>query len=556
MNLEQHLSTLHAAMSACAERTFFAHWPEPPSGKIYGENANAEGEQAFKQSLQKPFQGLLQKGEGSVGEEVSPWGFPLGITYPASSPDAFVQQAVSAQSLWQRLPVRDRAVLLIEALERASKRFFEIGYATMHTTGQGFVMAFQSSGPHAFDRALEAVAMGVIAQEMCTTPVEWVKPMGKVNVSINKSYVCRPKGVNLVIGCSTFPVWNSLPGLFAGLITGNSVIVKPHPSAVLPIAIIVAELQATLQLHGYDPHLVQLAADSASRPITMAFVEHPEVRIIDYTGGSVFGTAVEAAALPQGKVVYSEKAGVNSVIIESADDLDKALSNVAFSLSLYSGQMCTAPQNIFIPQQGVSAGGVHYTVDQVVTKLVECIDALVGNEKTGPGTVGTIQNTATLQRVEEARALGLEVIRDSGSVPQHGFEHARTASPLILKAGPNNEALYTREWFGPISFVITTESFQEAVAVVAKSVRDHGALTVSVYTTNADYQQMAEDAIVSAGAPVAFNFDSFVWVNQSAAFSDYHGTGANPAGTASFTDLSFVSGRYNIIGVRKQATQQ
>ena len=63
----------------------------------------------------------------------------------------------------------------------------------------------------------------------------------------------------------------------------------------------------------------------------------------------------------------------------------------------------------------------------------------------------------------------------------------------------------------------------------------------------------SEDAIVNAGAPVAFNFNSFVWVNQSAAFSDFHGTGANPAGNATFADWSFVTNRYNVIGVRKQA---
>lgn len=30
----------------------------------------------------------------------------------------------------------------------------------MHTTGQGYMMAFQASGPHAADRAMEAIAFG------------------------------------------------------------------------------------------------------------------------------------------------------------------------------------------------------------------------------------------------------------------------------------------------------------------------------------------------------------------------------------------------------------
>ena len=48
----------------------------------------------------------------------------------------------------------------MESLEGVKGRFFEIAYATMHTTGQGYMMAFQASGPHAADRALEAIAAG------------------------------------------------------------------------------------------------------------------------------------------------------------------------------------------------------------------------------------------------------------------------------------------------------------------------------------------------------------------------------------------------------------
>jgi hypothetical protein len=67
--------------------------------------------------------------------------------------------------------------------------------------------------------------------------------MGKFNLVLNKSFKAISKGIGLVIGCSTFPTWNTLPGLYANLITGNTVIVKPHPGAIMPIAIVVAELQ-------------------------------------------------------------------------------------------------------------------------------------------------------------------------------------------------------------------------------------------------------------------------------------------------------------------------
>ena len=558
--ITRHQSTLDAAVAANRDRTFHAHWPEPPSGKIYGETANDDGLKAFQDQVGKPFSGLgetlgetLGEAQRHGGNEASPYGFNLGVTYPMWSVDELVERASDAQVAWQALSAAERAAVLIEALERASKRFFEIGYATMHTTGQGFVMAFQSSGPHGFDRALEAVAMGYASQTAFAQHVTWEKPMGKMSVVIQKTYRVVPKGINLVIGCSTFPVWNTTPGMFAGLVTGNSVIVKPHPGAIYPIAIVVAELRATLVDLGLDPNICQLAVDTVEAPVTLELLEHPAVRIVDYTGGPVFGATVEAACAAHGKVVYTEKAGVNNVIVESFDTADQALGNLAFSLSLYAGQMCTAPQNIYVPASGVRVGDETWSVDEFAQHLRQHVDALVLNEKAGPSTVGTIQSAATLARVEEAKGLGLEVVRESAVVAHPGFDGARSATPLILKVDVARDDIYTREWFGPISFIIAVDNVDDAIHRVASSIQAHGALTTLMYTTDASVMDRAEDAIVRAGAPIAFNFNNFVWVNQSAAFSDFHGAGANPAGNATFADWSFVTNRFNVIGVRKQA---
>lgn len=551
---ELHGKTLTAAVQANTTRTFHAHWPEAPSGKLYGETANAEGEAAFNTQLGSQFKGLLQDAIGGwVGQESSPYGPSLGITYPTTSVEDYISRASTAQVAWQGVSAEHRALVLIEALECVAKRFFEIGYATMHTTGQGFVMAFQASGPHAADRALESLSLGYSVQSTFADSVAWTKPMGKMNVTINKKYRVVPKGINLVIGCSTFPTWNSVPGMFAGLVTGNSVLVKAHPGAVYPMAIFVAEVQATLNRCGFDPHVCQLVVDTTEKPLTLDLLRQPAVTIVDYTGGPVFGAVVEKEASAGGKVVFTEKAGVNSVIIDSTDNVDAMLDNLAFSLSLYSGQMCTAPQNIFISKDGVSTPDGMVSIEDVALKLREKIDGLIGNEKMGPGTAGAIQNPATATRVAEARALGVPVIRESAPIPHPGHADARSVSPLVLRTDSARKDIYTKEWFGPISFIISTDSFEHALAEVEESVKSHGALTTLVYSTDAAKMDRAEDVIARAGAPVAFNFNSYVWVNQSAAFSDFHGAGANPAGNATFADVQFVANRFNVIGVRTQA---
>ena len=80
---ETHRALLDQAVAACRTRGYWSAYPEIASGKIYGETAKADGEAAFKALLGKPFD-LGQPGGKTVGQEVSPYGMPLGITYAAA----------------------------------------------------------------------------------------------------------------------------------------------------------------------------------------------------------------------------------------------------------------------------------------------------------------------------------------------------------------------------------------------------------------------------------------------------------------------------------------
>jgi hypothetical protein len=100
---------------------------------------------------------------------------------------------------------------------------------------------------------------------------QWEKPAGQAGpLRMSKTFHVVPRGIGLVIGCNTFPTWNSYPGLFASLATGNAVIVKPHPGAVLPLAITVKYAREVLAEAGFDPNLVLLAPEADGRRSTLA----------------------------------------------------------------------------------------------------------------------------------------------------------------------------------------------------------------------------------------------------------------------------------------------
>jgi hypothetical protein len=78
-------------------------------------------------------------------------------------------------------------------------------------------------------------------------------------------------------------------------------------------------------------------------------------------------------------------------------------------------------------------------------------------------------------------------------------------------------------------------------------------MTASVYSTDDKVLEAAEAAAIDAGVALSINLTGGVFVNQSAAFSDFHGTGANPAGTAAFTDAAFIAGRFRVVQARRPA---
>jgi phenylacetic acid degradation protein paaN len=547
---KKHDTTINKAIQALHDRTFFAAFPEHPAPSVYGETADADGQAKFKATLGKKFEELKQPNpEGWAGQEESPYlQETLKISYPVFSSATLVDRAKKAFHPWRKTSIHDRAGILVESLERVRSRFFEIAYATMHTTGQGYMMAFQASGPHAADRALEAIAAGYEELQRFPTTAVWDKPMGKFNIQLNKEWRAVPKGISVVIGCSTFPTWNSVTGIYGSLITGNPVIVKPHPGAILPIAIIVAEIQKVLAENNLDTNICQLAVDTFDKMITKELAEHPEVKIIDYTGNSVFGTYLES--IP-GKSVFTEKTGVNSVILDSAEDIDKVAANLAFALTLYSGQMCTAPQNFYIPEQGIKTSGGTVTFDQFAQKLVDNINGLVDNPKAGPFVMGTIQNAKTCDRVTEAEKLPGKVWLKSRKIENPMFKNARIATPVLVEVDASKKETFSKELFGPIALLIRTKNTDQSIALAQEMALNHGAISCGAYTTDPAVKEKIADEMSLAATPVSFNLVGGIYMNQNAAFSDFHVTGGNPAGNASFTNPEYVTKRFTWVGHRE-----
>ncbi|WP_028218381.1 phenylacetic acid degradation protein PaaN [Paraburkholderia oxyphila] len=546
----KHEAMLQKALAAIETRGYWSPFAEMPSPKVYGESATADGEATFKAHLNRTFE-LDQPGTGeTVGSETSPFGFALGARYPKSTPDQLIEAAQKAQRDWRAAGPQAWVGVSLEILERLNRASFEIAFSVMHTTGQAFMMAFQAGGPHAQDRALEAVTYAWDQLRRIPADAHWEKPQGKnPPLAMQKRFTVVPRGTGLVLGCSTFPTWNGYPGLFADLATGNTVIVKPHPGAILPLAVTVRIAREVLREAGFDPNVVTLlATDPNDGALVQQLALRPEIKLIDFTGSTQNGDWLEQHA--RQAQVYTEKAGVNQIVIDSAADLKAAARNIAFSLSLYSGQMCTAPQNIYVPRDGIQTAEGHVSFEAVAQAIAGAVQKFVADPARAVEVLGAIQNEGVTARIDEARKLGT-VLADSQSLEHPQFAGARVRTPLVLSLDAARDAAsFTREWFGPISFVIATDSTAQSLEMAGATARDHGALTLSVYSTDDAVIEAAHEAAITGGVALSINLTGGVFVNQSAAFSDFHGTGANPAANAALADAAFVANRFRVVQSR------
>jgi len=551
----KHRETLDKALDACARRHSWTAYPESPSSKIHGEEKPRAGKARFDALLGTDYP-LAQPGEvGRTGAEVSPYtGEPLGISYPRMDVGRLYEAIAAGMPAWRAAGADTRVGICLEILERCAGQLFENAHATMHTSGQSYIMAFAGSGANALDRGLEALAYAHKAMADVPATATWERQFGKGGAArLEKRYHIVPRGIGVVICCATFPLWNGYPALCASLATGNPVVFKPHPSAILPVAMVTSVCREVLADAGFDPNLVSLVADTREEPATMALLEHPSTAIVDFTGSPQFGQWLEQNC--RDKLVYTETAGCNSVVIESTDDLPDMAAAIAHSLCQASAQMCTSVQNIHIPSQGILAAGQRVSFDEVATAIVAAVDRHLENPQVLCGTLVDENILRTIARYRTLAGQHGRLLRDSGPLDYPDFPRARTASPLILEVTESARDIYRDEIFGPVSFIIRGDSIDDCLRDATTNARERGAITSHVYSVDQTFLDRAVSAYHDAGASVACNLVGMP-INFAAAYSDYHVTGLNPAGNACLTDLAFVTSRFRIVQSKRMVTAE
>ena len=374
--------------------------------------------------------------------------------------EAAVAAAKKAFPGWKNTPAPRRAEVLYaagEILKRDKEKL-----ARLMTREMGKVLAeTRGDVQEAIDMAFLAAGEGRRLFGF-TTPSELP----------NKWAMCvrQPVGVCALVTPWNFPMaipaWKSM----AALIAGNTIVIKPAtdtPASVVALARVFEEA-------GLPPGVFNVVTGSGGE-VGDPLIQHPDVRVVSYTGSTEVGRSISKACAPTFKRLHLEMGGKNAILVMDDADVDLAVDGAVWGAFGTTGQRCTASSRLL----------VHKAVyDTFLEKLVGRVRALrVGNgldDRVDMGPcVSAKQRETVAKYVEIGKAEGARLVCGGEKLTAGALGKGWFHAPTVFADANAKMRVAAEEIFGPVTTVVPISSLEEGIQV-ANSVA-YG-LSGSIYT--------------------------------------------------------------------------
>lgn len=256
----------------------------------------------------------------------------------------------------------------------------------------------------------------------------------------------QPKGVVLVIAPWNFPLLLALGPVVSAIAAGNAVVLKP--SEMTPAT---SALLARLCAEAFPDGLVRVVEGGAGT--AQALLDLPFDHIF-FTGSPAVGRAVMAAAAKSLTPVTLELGGKSPVIVGPDADLAATARWLAWGNGLNAGQICVAPDHVFVPRALVAP---------LAQAITDQMARFYGADAGASGDLCQIVNSGHFVRLtallDDARDKGAEVRSMGTDIPARNLMAPR----LVLGTTPEM-AISQDEIFGPLLPLIPYDDLSEAVA--------------------------------------------------------------------------------------------
>ena len=268
--------------------------------------------------------------------------------------------------------------------------------------------------------------------------------------------------------------WNSPLGtlfwkLAPCLAAGNTVVLKPSEHASCSTL----ELMDVLLEVGLPPGVINVVTgygETVGEPL----IDHPDVKMVSFTGGTNGGRAVASIAARKTKPIVMELGGKSPQIVFPDADIDLAVNGIVSGIFPAGGQSCISGSRILI----------HKSIFEKFTKKFVSISkkALIGDPLDKKTQIGPIANKIHYESILKNI---LKAVNDGHKLILDGRTHCKNRGyfigPTIFSNVSNSSYLAQNEIFGP---VVSTETWEDEKDVIKKANDTIYGLAAGIWTKN------------------------------------------------------------------------
>ncbi len=397
--------------------------------------------------------------------------------------DLAVESAKKAFEKWSKTPALDRVSLMMKLADLIDRDKEALAIAESQDQGKPLWLARSVDIPRA-SANIRFFAHAIMNH----------KSVAYTDTANVVEYINRPPiGPCALISPWNLPLYLMTWKVAPCIATGNTAVCKP--SELTPMT---AFLFSQLVIEAGIPHGVINIIHGPGGEAGEALIQHKDIPVISFTGGTKTGAHIATQVAPQFKKLSLELGGKNPNIIFADCDYEKALSTSVRASFLNQGEICLCGSRIFVEQSMYQKFLSDFTRE--TDKLI------VGDPMNKKSFLGPLVSKDHLEKVKSY----VQLARQEGGLV-HTNEEVQGLDPTLTKgyfmrptviSGLHHECrVQQEEIFGPVVTITPFES-EEEVLTMANSV-PYG-LSASLWTQSSDRVHRVSGQIKSGT----------VWVNS------------------------------------------
>jgi succinate-semialdehyde dehydrogenase/glutarate-semialdehyde dehydrogenase len=363
---------------------------------------------------------------------------------PESTPEdvakAF-EAARAAQAVWERVPVRQRAAVLLRFHDLLLERQAEVLDLIQLETGKARLHAHE-----------EVQAVAVAARHYGRKAPAYLRPKrhtGALPTLTKVTELRHPRGVVGQIAPWNYPLELSVGDALPAFVAGNAVVLKPDTETCLT-ALWARDLLIEAGLPA-EVFQVVIGDGPVVGPEVVAHADY-----VSFTGSTRTGREVAERAAARLVGVSLELGGKNAMLVLEDADVEKAAAGAVRACFSSAGQLCISIERLLVHESIADAFLERFAAR---TKAIRLGNSLAYGAEMG-SLVGERQLETVKRHVEDAVARGAKIVAGGVARPDIGpyfFE------PTILDGVEPSMSVCAEETFGPVVSVYRFSSEEEAL---------------------------------------------------------------------------------------------